>query len=101
MSDNSSVGYSVNLSYSHRDLFEIRNLRFQSELRLLSRDFDNGDEFEEDITVDSKRSDRVWRNEVNYRIGRLEFRLLADLRDIDNRWASSVFLGVRRYYDNR
>jgi hypothetical protein len=101
MSDNSSGGYSVNLSYSHRDLFEIRNLRFQSELRLLSRDFDNGDEFDEDITVDSKRSDRVWRNEVNYRIGRLEFRLLADLRDIDNRWASSVFLGVRRYYDNR
>jgi hypothetical protein len=48
--------------------------------------------------VDAERSDQVWRNELDYMVGKLELRLLADIREIDNRWMSQVFFRVRRYY---
>ena len=43
-------------------------------------------------------SDSSWRNELTYRIGLLELRLLAEVRDINGRWNSQAFFSVRRYY---
>ena len=37
-------------------------------------------------------------NELTYRIGLLELRLLAQVRDINGRWNSQAFFSVRRYY---
>ena len=96
--DNSAFTYSVDLTYRERDLFNVERLNFLSELRLLSRELRRDDIFDEEIGVDAERSDQVWRNELDYTVGKLELRLLADVREIDNRWMSQIFFRVRRYY---
>lgn len=96
--DNSAFTYSVNLSFLERDLFKVQELNFLSELRLLSSDFRSNDILDQGIGVDPDRDDASWRNRLDYRIGRLELQLLADVREINNRWMSQVFFTVRRYY---
>lgn len=98
MMENGSFSYSVNLSYVDRELFGVRNLNFLSELRYLSAEFRNDDPFEEENPFDPNRSDSSWRNELNYRIGLLELRLVVESRDINGRWIGQGFFTVRRYY---
>jgi hypothetical protein len=96
--DNAAFTYGVDLTYRERDLFNVERLNFLSELRLLSRQFSRDDIFDQDFGAETERSDQVWRNELDYTVGKLEFRLLADVREIDNRWMSQIFFRVRRYY---
>jgi hypothetical protein len=96
--DNSAFTYSVDLTFRQMDLFNVERLNFLSELRLLSRELRRDDIFDEEVGVDAERSDQVWRNELDYTVGKLELRLLADVREIDNRWMSQIFFRVRRYY---
>lgn len=96
--DNASFTYGVDLTYRERDLFNIERLNFLSELRLLSRQLRSDDLFDQELGLEADRSDQVWRNELDYSIGKLELRLLADVREIDNRWMSQFFFRVRRYY---
>lgn len=98
MFDRGSFTYSVNLSYVDRELFKVRNLNFLSELRYLSAQFRDDDPFERDDPFDPNRVDSSWRNELTYRVGLLELRLLAEVRDINGRWNSQTFFSVRRYY---
>jgi hypothetical protein len=98
MSDRDSFTYSVNLSYVDRELFSVKNLNFLSELRYLSAQFRDDDPFAQEDIFDPNRSDSSWRNELTYRIGLLELRLLAEVRDINGRWNSQAFFSVRRYY---
>jgi hypothetical protein len=98
MMDNGSFTYSVNLSYADRELFGVRNLNFLSDLRYLSSEFRNDDPFEEENPFDANRSDSSWRNELNYRVGLLELRLVAEMRDINGRWTGQGYFSVRRYY---
>lgn len=96
--DNASFTYGADLSYIERDLFKVPRLNFLSELRLLSREFRSNDILDQGMETDPDRRDKAWRNELDYRIGLLEFRLLADVREIDNQWLSQVYFQVRRYY---
>jgi hypothetical protein len=96
--DDSSVTYSADLRYFERDLFNVSQLDFQSELRLMSANFRSNDPIDEGIEPDRDRDDSVWRNELNYRIGLLELRLLGELRQIEERISSQVYFQVRRYY---
>ena len=96
--DNSAVTYSVDLRYTERDLFSVDRLNFMSELRLLSSNFRSDDMLDEGIERDIDRDDSNWRNELNYRIGLLEFRLFTDMRKAESRWTSQVYFQVRRYY---
>lgn len=96
--DNSSVTYSADLRYLERDLFNVARLDFQSELRLMSANFRSNDLIDEGIAPDRDREDSVWRNELNYRVGLLELRLLAELRQIEERMSSQVYFLIRRYY---
>jgi hypothetical protein len=96
--DNAAFTYGVDLTYRERDLFKIERLNFLSELRLLSRQLRSDDIFDQELGLESERSDQVWRNELDYTIGKLELRLLADIREIDNRWMSQVFFRIRRFY---
>ena len=99
MSDRSSFSYSAILSYSDAELFNVRNLYFLSQLRYLSSDFKSDDVFDNNERLfDPNRTDSSWRNELTYRIGLLELRLLAEVRDINGRWNSQAFFSVRRYY---
>ena len=98
MADQDTFTYSVNLSYIDRELFNVYNLNFLSELRYLSVDFQNDDPFAQEDFFDPNRSDSSWRNELTYRIGLLEFKLLAEVRDINGQWNSQAFFSVRRYY---
>jgi hypothetical protein len=96
--DNSALTYSVDLRYTERDLFNVDRLNFSSELRLLSANFRNDNVLNEGIAPETDRDDSNWRNELNYRIGLLEFRLFTDMRRAESRWTSQVFFMVRRYY---
>lgn len=96
--DNSSVTYSADLSYMERDLFNVERLDFQSELRMMSANFRSDNPIDEGIAPDRNRNDSVWRNELNYRLGLLELRLLGELRQIESRLSSQVYFQVRRYY---
>ena len=96
--DNTTFTYSVDLTYRERDLFKVERLNFLSELRLLDRVLRSNDIFDQDFETDVERSDQIWRNELDYTIGKLEFRLLAEVREINNQWMSQVFFRVRRYY---
>jgi hypothetical protein len=96
--DNSSVTYSADLRYMERDLFNVARLDFQSELRLMSANFRSNDLIDEGIAPDRDRDDSVWRNELNYRVGLLELRMLAELQQIEDRWSTQVYFLVRRYY---
>ena len=98
MMDRDSFTYSVNLSYADRELFGVDQLNFLSELRYLSAEFRDDDPFGREDEFDPSRSDSSWRNELTYRIGLLELRLLAEVRDINGRWNSQTFFSVRRYY---
>ena len=99
MMDRDSFTYSANLSYVDRELFNVHALSFLSELRYLSAEFrDDDDVFGREDQFDPSRSDSSWRNELTYRIGLLELRLLAEIRDINGRWNSQAFFSVRRYY---
>ena len=96
--DNSALTYSVDLRYTERDLFSVDRLNFMSELRLLSSNFRSDDMLDEGIERDIDRDDSNWRNELNYRIGLLEFRLFTDMRKAESRWTSQIYFQVRRYY---
>lgn len=96
--DNSSFTYSANLSYVERDLFKVTRLNFLSELRLLSSNFRSNDILDQGIEGDPDRDDKSWRNRLDYRVGLLEFQLLAEVREINNTWMSQVFLSIRRRY---
>ncbi len=98
MADTGSFTYSVNLSYIDRELFDVRNLVFLSELRYFSAQFRDDDVFGREDQFDPTRSDSSWRNELTYRIGLLELRLLAEMRDVNGRWIGQAFFSVRRYY---
>jgi len=96
--DNAAFTYGIDLTYRERDLFNVERLNFLSELRLLSRELRSDNFFDQEIGLDAERSDQVWRNELDYTVGKLELRLLTDVREINNRWTSQVFFRVRRYY---
>ena len=96
--DNTSVTYSADIRFMERDLFDVERLDFESELRLMSANFRSNDPIDEGIAPDRDRDDSLWRNELNYRVGLLELRLLAELRQIESRWSSQVYFQVRRYY---
>lgn len=98
MMDRDSFTYSVNLSYADRELFGVNQLNFLSDLRYLSAEFRDDDPFGREDEFDPSRSDSSWRNELTYRIGLLELRALAEVRDINGRWNSQAFFSVRRYY---
>lgn len=96
--DTVSASYSADLSYMRQDLFDVRQLNFRSELRFLSSNFRSDDPFDNRIGEVTDREDKVWRNRLEYRIGRLEMRVLADLREISDQWTSRIFFQIRRYY---
>ena len=94
----SSVSYSVSLSYNERDLFNVRNLDFISELRFLSSEFRNDDMFDQATETLDERDSNYWRNRLRYRVGQLELQLNADLREVNGTQRSQVLLLIRRYY---
>ena len=96
--DNRSTSYSANLSYVHRQLFDVRQLSFTSELRLLSNDFKSADPLDQELNDTQDREDKVWRNRLDYRIGRLRIGLHANLADIDGDISSFIFLNIRRAF---
>ena len=98
MRDTGTLTYSVNLSYADRQLFDVLNLSFLSELRYLSSEFRDDDEFSRDFEFDPERSDSSWRNELTYRIGLLELSLLTAMREFNGRWSGQAFFSIRRYY---
>jgi len=100
--ENKTVSYSGNLHYMQRDLFDISDLTFTSELRLLSSEFVRVEEMDDGGLVPVReRTDLEWRNWLDYRVGKLQIRLTANMsktRDVHN---FLIFLRIRRLYGFR
>jgi len=97
-----STNYSANINYRHADIFTVRDLDFFSELRAQSSEFVSDDPFDEiSNNIDETRSDVDWRNRLIFNVGRLRLRLDANFRQVEDRWSTSIFFRVRRYYDFR
>lgn len=94
----SSVSYGASLSYNERDLFNVRNLDFMSELRLLSSEFRNDDMFDRATEILDQRDSNFWRNILTYRIGMLQMQLNANVRESNGRRNHTVYFIIRRYY---
>jgi len=101
-SDSHSTNYSANINYRHADIVNVRNLDFFSELRAQSSEFVSDDPFDEiSNNIDETRSDVDWRNRLIFDVGKLRLRLDANFRQVEDRWSTSIYFRVRRYYDFR
>jgi hypothetical protein len=86
------------MNYRHTELFGVDNLAFTSDLRWLSEDFQTEDPFDPDFELETERLNSSWRNRIEYRIGLLQLRADADLREVNGMWSQSILLQVRRYF---
>ena len=96
--DSTSLTYSVAMNYRHTELFGVDNLAFTSDLRWLSEDFQTEDPFDPDFELETERLNSSWRNRIEYRIGLLQLRADADLREVNGMWSQRIHLQVRRYF---
>lgn len=96
--DSTSLTYSVAMNYRHTEFFGVDNLAFTSDLRWLSEDFQTEDPFDPDFELETERLNSSWRNRLEYRIGLLQLRADADLREVNSMWSASILLQVRRYF---
>lgn len=96
--DSTSLSYSAAMNYRHSELFNVSNLTFTSDLRWLSEDFQTEDPFDPDFDLETDRLNSSWRNRLEYRIGLLQLRADADLREVNGMWSASFLLQVRRYF---
>lgn len=95
---NNDASYSIDLNYNRMTVFGVPNLSFVSELRYFSSDFRSEDDLL--MTPDTRllKEDRVWRNRLEYRIGKLELKLHADLLDNNGSARGLLLLQARRYF---
>jgi hypothetical protein len=56
------------------------------------------DPLDDELGVESKQEDMVWRNRLIYRLGLLELDLHANLREVNDALSTQLFLKIRRYY---
>ena len=96
--DSTSLTYSVAMNYRHTELFGVNNLAFTSDLRWLSEDSQTEDPFDPDFELETERLNSSWRNRIEYRIGLLQLRADADLREVNSMWSASILFQVRRYF---
>jgi len=96
--ESTSLTYSVAMNYRHTELFGVNNLAFTSDLRWISEDFQTEDPFDPDFELETERLNSSWRNRIEYRIGLLQLRADADLREINDMWSATILLQVRRYF---
>jgi hypothetical protein len=92
------ASYSIDLNYNRMTVFGLPNLNFISELRYFSSDFRSEDDLT--MTADTRllKEDRVWRNRLEYRIGKLELKLHADLLDNNGSTRGLLLFQARRYF---
>ena len=96
--ESTSLTYSVAMNYRHTELFGVNNLAFTSDLRWISEDFQTEDPFDPDFELETERLNSSWRNRIEYRVGLLQLRADADLREVNSMWSASILLQVRRYF---
>lgn len=94
--DNRSLSYSANLRYTRNDLFGVPRLRFHSEAQYLSNQF-RTEELRDDLPLRPEdRQDRVWRNRLDYRVGRLLAGLHVNVVETETGTSSLVYFRLRR-----
>ena len=86
----------IELNYRNQRLFDIRNLTFESKLRLYS---DSYLPLLDDTTDPEDEEGQVWDNRLQYRIGRLDLLLLGRLSRINEELDGLIFFELRRNFD--
>ena len=93
-----SIGYSVGLDYRHNNLWGVRDLDFNSELRLLSNDLETDDPLDPEFGVETQLRQSYWRSRLQYTIGLLWLQGIVMVREVDNKPVAGITLTVRRYF---
>ena len=94
--DNTDLNSSVSINYTQNRLFNVQRLRLLSELRYLSDslfEVINSDGFNDNL-----RNEVFWQNRFNYDIGRLSFRLTANIGQTNGEFNNFLLLQVRRNF---
>jgi hypothetical protein len=84
---------SADLSYHHQRLFELKNLTFDSTLRIVGAAIMSS----QDLTTQNQAS-TSWDNDLNYFIGRLKLRLYTHIAKVNNVAQSSLLLTMNRSF---
>lgn len=95
---NDDASYSVDVNYTRHTLFEVPNLSFISELRFFSSDFRSEDDLQMTSDIRLLQENRFWRNRLEYRIGKLELNLHADVLENNGTTRGLLMLQARRYF---
>jgi hypothetical protein len=87
----------IDLNYQHQRVFDIPRLRFISEYRFLSEQFN---EFNNGINNDilEERDTHFWKNRLEYYIGRLELSLHANLTEREGVRDTLIMFMLRRNF---
>ena len=86
----------IELNYRNQRLFAIRNLMFESTLRLYS---DSYLPLLDDSTDPDDEEGQVWDNRLQYRIGRLDLLLTGRVSRINEELDGLIFFELRRNFD--
>ena len=85
---------SADLNYSHLRLFEIRNMTFESKLRIVGAAIVSS----QATQGNTQNASISWDNNVDYFIGRLRMRLYTRIAEVDKYRQSSVFFNINRSF---
>jgi hypothetical protein len=89
---------SANLAYTNDRLFSTRNLNFNSNLNITGSEIVLS-QTSNPLNLSTASTARIaWRNELNYRIGRLEMKLHSLISEINGGSQSSLFFSMRRSF---
>jgi len=89
-------GGSADIIYQHRMLFNVPLLQLRSTLRWYSTNFNTS---LDDPTSSSGTKGLFWDNRLNYRIGRLDLRLLLRLSRVNDINQAFLYFSARRHFD--
>lgn len=86
---------SADITYMHRSLFNVPGLQFRTSLRWYSTNFSTS---ADDPTKVDGSEGGFWENRLDYRIGRLDFRLIGRWTTVNDINRNYVFFQVRRHF---
>ncbi len=94
--DSLNLNSSISFNYNRIHLFNVRNLRFMSELRYLSQslfEIVNSDGFN-----DNNQYNVYWQNKLFYRIGLLDLRLTTSIGQTNSEFNNFILFQIRRNF---
>jgi hypothetical protein len=90
---------SADLTYRHQRLFQVKNLTFESILKIVGADIVSSQNLATQQNLSTQNQARAsWDNNLDYFIGRLRMRLYTHIAEVDKVTQSSIFFNMVRSF---